>query len=316
MKKKSISYAKWGYIFLIPFFVVYCIFALVPLVQTFYYSFIEYYVDTGTVSIFNPDGNIVDNGFCGFANFKEAVTGKGHFFSCLGNTVILWLIGFIPQIFFSLLLAVWFTDIRLKLKAQGFFKTVIYLPNIVMASALGLLFYSLFINNGPLDSVLGGLTDKPSLMDTIWGARGIAGFINFMMWYGNTTILLMAAIMGIDTSLYESAQIDGATPTQTFWKITIPLIKPILAFVLITSMIGGLQMFDVPTFIAGDAGYPQGKMQTLVMVIQTGKDSSVGLVGAISVMIFIITAILGFLTLKVMNDDGSGKKKKKKPAKG
>jgi ABC-type sugar transport system permease subunit len=81
-------------------------------------------------------------------------------------------------------------------------------------------------------------------------------------------------------------------------------------------MIGGLQMFDVPTFIAGDAGYPQGKMQTLVMVIQTGKDSSVGLVGAISVMIFIITAILGFLTLKVMNDDGSGKKKKKKPAKG
>lgn len=314
MKKKSISYAKWGYIFLVPFFVVYIIFALVPLVQTFYYSFMDRYVDTGAVSIFNPNGNIVDNGFCGLKNFKDVLVGENaQFTQALVNTVVIWLVGFIPQIVFSLLLAVWFTDIRLKLKAQGFFKTVIYLPNVIMASAISLLFYSLFTKGGSLDTLLNSGSDI-SLLDKVWGARGIVGFINFMMWYGNTTILLMAAIMGIDTSLYESAQIDGANPTQTFWRITIPLIKPILAYVLITSMIGGLQMFDVPQFIGSDIGSPAGKLKTIVMIIQTGKDSAIGQVGAISVLIFIISAILGFLTLKVMNDE-PGKKKKKKPAK-
>ena len=314
MKKKSISYAKWGYIFLVPFFVVYIIFALVPLVQTFYYSFMDRYVDTGAVSIFNPNGNIVDNGFCGLKNFKDVLVGENaQFTQALVNTVVIWLVGFIPQIVFSLLLAVWFTDIRLKLKAQGFFKTVIYLPNVIMASAISLLFYSLFTKGGSLDTLLNSGSDI-SLLDKVWGARGIVGFINFMMWYGNTTILLMAAIMGIDTSLYESAQIDGANPTQTFWRITIPLIKPILAYVLVTSMIGGLQMFDVPQFIGSDIGSPAGKLKTIVMIIQTGKDSAIGQVGAISVLIFIISAILGFLTLKVMNDE-PGKKKKKKPAK-
>ena len=314
MKKKSISYAKWGYIFLVPFFVVYIIFALVPLVQTFYYSFMDRYVDTGAISIFNPNGNVVDNGFCGLKNFKDVLVGENaQFTQALVNTVVIWLVGFIPQIVFSLLLAVWFTDIRLKLKAQGFFKTVIYLPNVIMASAISLLFYSLFTKGGSLDTLLNSGSDI-SLLDKVWGARGIVGFINFMMWYGNTTILLMAAIMGIDTSLYESAQIDGANPTQTFWRITIPLIKPILAYVLITSMIGGLQMFDVPQFIGSDMGSPAGKLKTIVMIIQTGKDSAIGQVGAISVLIFIISAILGFLTLKVMNDE-PGKKKKKKPAK-
>jgi len=225
MKKKSISYAKWGYIFLVPFFVVYILFALVPLVQTFYYSFMDRYVDTGAVSIFNPNGNVVDNGFCGLKNFKDVLVGdNAQFTQALGNTIIIWLVGFIPQIVFSLLLAVWFTDIRLKLKAQGFFKTVIYLPNVIMASAISLLFYSLFTKGGSLDTLLNSGSDI-SLLNKVWGARGIVGFINFMMWYGNTTILLMAAIMGIDTSLYESAQIDGANPTQTFWRITIPLIK-------------------------------------------------------------------------------------------
>ncbi len=315
MKRKSISYAKWGYIFLIPFFVVYIIFALTPLVQTFYYSFIDYKVDTGTVSIFNPDGNVVDNGFCGLQNYIDVLGKDGTFTTSLKNTVVLWLIGFIPQIAVSLLLAVWFTDIRLKLKAQGFFKTIIYLPNVIMASAISLLFYSLFTQGGALYDLfdkMAGLDTSP--LNTVWGSRFIVGFINFLMWYGNTTILLMAAIMGIDTSLYESAQIDGANSTQTFWKITIPLIRPILAYVIITSMIGGLQMYDVPTLLGDSSGGPKGVLMTLVMQIQLGRDSAVGVVGAISVLVFIISAILGFIVLKVMDDSPKKKKKKKKPA--
>ncbi|MBO5448280.1 MAG: sugar ABC transporter permease [Ruminococcus sp.] len=321
MKKKSISYAKWGYIFLLPFFITYCVFNLTPLVQTFYYSFLDYKKDTGSVSIFNTGSNIINNGFCGLDNFKTVLGEGGEFFKTLKNTTVIWLIGFIPQIVVSLLLAVWFTDLRLKIKAQGFFKTVIYLPNVIMASAIALLFYSLFTQGGALYTVFDKFTsDDISLLNKVGGARAIVGFINFMMWYGNTTILLMAAIMGIDPSLYESSQIDGATPSETFWKITIPLIKPLLSYVLITSMIGGIQMYDVPQLLAGDSGNPSGSLKTLVMVIQTGKDSNIGTTAAISVLIFIISAVLGLLAFNAMNDKPVNNKKKKKkktyPAKG
>ena len=316
MKRKSISYAKWGYIFLIPFFVVYVIFSLVPLVQTFYYSFIDYTVSQGQAQSVRQAtdvaSNVIDNGFCGLANYKEVIVGDTPIFlSSLKNTMILWIIGFIPQIAVSLLLAVWFTDIRLKLKATGFFKTVIYLPNVIMASAFSLLFYNIFTRSGPFDSLF-----NMQILETASGSRVVVGLINFIMWYGNTTILLMASIMVIDTSLYESAQIDGANPTQTFWSITIPLIKPIFAYVVVTSMIGGLQMYDVPYLVGGTGGGPKTVLLTLVFQIQKGKNSNVSLVAALSVLIFIVSAILGFITLKIMKDDSVktryGKKKKKK----
>lgn len=312
MKKKGISQDYWGYIFLIPFFLVYAIFSLWPLLQTFFYAFRDYKVDTGSISIFDTGSRIIDNGFCGLSNFGAVMGSDGEFFRTLGNTVVVWLLGFIPQIILSLLLAVWFTDLRLKIKAQGFFKTVIYLPNVIMASAISLLFFLLFTKGGALYQIL-QTKDGESLLTTVWGTRAIIGFINFIMWYGNTTILLMAAIMGIDPSLYESSQIDGANPSQTFWKITIPLIKPILSYVLITSMIGGLQTYDVPALLAGDSGNPKGSVKTLVMVIQTGKDSNIGQTAAISVLIFIISAVLGFLAFNSMNEKPVKKKKNAKP---
>ncbi len=318
--RKKISYAKWGYIFLIPFFLVYVVFSLTPLLQTLIYSFIDIKVDSGAVASVRGGGgggtSEINNGFCGLANYIDVLTGSKLFTSSFWNTVVLWLIGFIPQIVMSLLLAVWFTDIRLKLKAQGFFKTVIYLPNVIMASAISLLFYTLFARGGAMYDLICSLTGtEDSWIDVAGGARVVVGFINFMMWYGNTTILLMAAILGIDTSLYEASQIDGANPTQTFWQITIPLIKPILSFVFVTSMIGGLQMYDVPYIIGGNAGGPKQVLMTLVAQIQKGKTSAVGSVAALSMLVFLVSAVLGFMTLKVMDDDSVktryGKKKKK-----
>ena len=147
------------------------------------------------------------------------------------------------------MLAAWFTDLRLKLKGQTFFKTVIYMPNLIMASAFAMLFFALFSDNGPVNAALVGmgiLKEPFSFLNSVWGNRGLIGLMNFLMWFGNTTIMLMAAIMGVDPTLYEAAELDGCTPNQMFWKITIPLIRPILVYVMITSMIGGLQMFDIP----------------------------------------------------------------------
>ena len=164
-----------------------------------------------------------------------------------------------PQIIVSLLLAVWFTDNRLRIRCQPFFKTVIYMPNLIMASAFAMLFFALFSDNGPVNAALvsAGILKEPfRFLSSIAGTRGLVALMNFLMWFGNTTILLMAAVMGIDLSLFEAAEIDGCTPSQIFWKITMPLIRPILVYVMITSLIGGLQMFDVPQIFDQRQGQP------------------------------------------------------------
>ena len=146
-----------------------------------------------------------------------------------GNTIILWLMGFIPQIFFSLLLAAWFTDNRLKLKCQGFFKTVIYMPNLIMASAFSMLIFVLFADQGPVNSMIQSLGGEPiRFLSNIWGTRSLVALMNFLMWFGNTTIILMAAMMGISPAMFEAAQIDGAGTFRCFIHVVLPVCQPIL----------------------------------------------------------------------------------------
>ena len=291
-KKGSISYAKWGYIFIAPFFIIFAVFQLIPLASTIYYSFFEYY--RSGLKIIGPS-------FVGLKNYITLfATDLPKYFS---NTLILWIIGFIPQIAVSLLLAAWFTDLRLKLKGQTFFKTVIYMPNLIMASAFAMLFFALFSDNGPVNAVLlsmGWIKTPISFLNTVWGNRGLIGLMNFLMWFGNTTIMLMAAIMGVDPTLYEAAELDGCTPNQMFWKITIPLIRPILVYVMITSMIGGLQMFDVPQVLTNALGTPNRTSTTLVMYLNNYLKTSknYGMSGAISVVIFVITGLLSLVVFK------------------
>ena len=292
---KVVSYNKWGYIFLIPFIVVYLVFQFIPLVSTVYNSFFENY-RSGLTQI-GPN-------FVGLANYAKLIT-NGDLIQYTKNTMIMWILGFIPQIFFSLLLGAWFTDPSLRLKFQQFFKTVIYLPNLIMASAFAMLFFTLFADSGPVNSILvsmGVISQPFKFMSNIWATRSLVGFMNFIMWFGNTTILLMAGMMGIDQSLFEAAEVDGATSNQVFFRITLPLLRPILVYVLITSLIGGLQMFDVPQILTNGTGDPARTSMTLIMYLNKHLFSkNYGLGGALSVMLFIITGILSMIVFRFSN---------------
>ena len=291
-KSKIVQYNKWGYIFLIPFMVVYLLFQLIPLITTIWNSFFENYL-SGLMQI-GPN-------FIGLGNYVDILSNPDLWLYA-GNTIIMWILCFIPQVFFSLLLAAWFTDPSLRLKGQGFFKTVIYLPNLIMASAFAMLFYTLFSVSGPVNSILiqiGLLKEPFDFLQNIWAARGLVGFMNFIMWFGNTTILLMAGMLGIDPSLFEAAQVDGANSTQIFFKVTLPLLKPIFIYVLITSLIGGLQMFDVPQVLTKSTGDPMRTTLTLIMYLNKHLYSkNYGMGGALSVLLFIITAILSLLVFR------------------
>lgn len=296
---KVVSYNKWGYIFLIPFTLVFVVFQLVPLVSTIYNSFFENY-RTGLIQV-GPN-------FVGLQNYKTILS-DGDLLQYSKNTLIMWLLGFVPQIVVSLLLGAWFSDPRLRLKGAGFFKTVIYLPNLIMASAFSMLFFTLFADGGPINSILtqlGILSQPYSFMSHAGSTRGLVALMNFLMWFGNTTILLMAGMMGIDTSLFEAAEVDGATSTQVFFKITLPLLRPILVYVVITSLIGGLQMFDVPQIFTNGTGEPMRSSMTLIMYLNKHLFSrNYGLAGALSVILFIITGILSMLVFKFSDKKGA-----------
>ena len=297
MKKKQkgrvVRYNRWGYIFLTPFAVVYVVFQLIPLLTTIYNSFFENY-RSGLIQV-GPN-------FVGLENY-QTILGNEELWTYASNTMIMWFGCFVPQIIISLLLGAWFSDPGLRLKGQRFFKTVIYLPNLIMASAFSMLFFTLFSDGGPVNSLLidiGILSEPYKFLSNIWSTRGLISFMNLIMWFGNTTLLLMAGMMGIDTSLFEAAQVDGATSTQIFYRITLPLLKPILVYTLITSLIGGIQMFDVPQILTNGNGNPVRSAMTLIMYLNKHLYSrNFGLGGALSVVLFVVTGILSLIVYRM-----------------
>lgn len=294
----GVSYAKWGYIFIAPFFIVYSIFTLYPQLLTIYNSFFENYRQ-GLMQV-GPK-------FVGFANYVKLFTpDKNNSIDVLKyawNTIVLWVLGAIPQITIAMLLAIFFTSYRLNIRGQQFFKAVIYMPNLIMASAFSMLFYTLFSTVGPVNHILmeASLVTEPidffAFKVTV---RGLICFMNFLLWFGNTTILLMAGIMGIDQDMFDAAQIDGANSLQVFFRVTLPLLMPILVYTVITAMIGGLQMFDVPQILTNGGGTPNRTSMTLIMYLNNYLKTSknYGMAGAISVIIFIITGLLSIFVYR------------------
>ena len=298
IRRKGVSYAKWGYIFIAPFFIAYAIFHLAPQVLTVYNSFFENYREGLTQ---------VGPNFVGLKNYVTLFTpdssGSVDILKYAGNTVALWVGGAVPQILAALLLAIFFTSYRLRIKGQAFFKAVIYLPNLIMASAFSMLFYTLFSNVGPVNQLLMQLGWSDHVIDFFavkFTVRGLICLMNFLMWFGNTTILLMAGIMGIDQSLFEASTIDGASSLQTFFRVTLPLLTPILVYTIITALIGGLQMFDVPQVLTNGLGTPNRTSTTLIMYLNNylGTSKNYGMAGAISVVVFILTGLLSVLVFK------------------
>ena len=294
---KSVSYAKWGYIFIAPFFVVYIAFTLVPQFLTVYNSFFESYRD-GLKQI-GPN-------FVGLDNYKTLFspdsTGTILILKYAANTMIMWFLGALPQFVIAMLLAIFFTSARLNIKGQGFFKTVIYMPNLIMAAAFSMLFFTLFSRVGPIQALLenwGVLDASFDFFSHRITVRGMIELMNFLMWFGNTTIVLMAGIMGIEQSLFESATLDGANSVQVFFRVTFPLLMPIFVYCLITAMIGGIQMFDVPQVLTKGNGAPNETTRTMVMYLNSYlTNKNYGMAGAISVVIFALTGGLGFFVYR------------------
>ena len=163
-----------------------------------------------------------------------------------------------------------------------------------------MLFFTLFSPVGPINQVLlaHGIVEKSvNFLGIKISVRILISLMNFLMWFGNTTILLMAGIQGIDQNMFEAAEIDGANSLQVFFRVTLPLLAPILVYTIITAMIGGLQMFDVPQVLTNGKGTPDRASMTMVMYLNNylGTSKNYGMAGAISVILFLVSSALSLV---------------------
>jgi len=276
----------YGYIFIAPFIIGFLLFGLYPVYNTLYLSFTD-------ATLLSP--NSIN--WVGLKNFSRLFA-DNTFMRAVGNTWLIWILNFIPQIGIAMLLSVWFTSTRLRIKAVGVWRAIFFLPNLLMPAAVAALFFSLFSFYGPVNQFLvraGLLPEDMQFLQNKTVARGLVVFIQWWMWFGQTIIILMAGMTSISVSLYEAAMVDGATASQMFWRITVPLLKPILIYIFVTSLVGGMQMFDIPYLLTDGRGSPAGSIMTNNILMYLKFASSKGHIGAASsvgVLVFIMTSVV------------------------
>ena len=185
------------------------------------------------------------------------------------------------------------------------------------------MFKALFSQYGPITQTLkewGVIAKNFDFMSSVAGSRGLISGILWWMWFGNTTLLLISGVLGIDPGLFEAADIDGATGFEKFRYITLPLLKPIMLYTLVTSSIGGLQMYDIPALFnvpeTGLVGLPDDKTTTMAMYIMRLYNSDVGKAAAVSVILFAVTLIVSLILFASMSDKDERRMKKARKAGG
>jgi multiple sugar transport system permease protein len=252
-KARSLRKDNVGYLFIAPYFFFYLLLGVYPLIHTFWLTFQKF-------DGFKPAT------WAGLANwarifdFGNKEVFDPMFWKSIANTWIIWGMNFIPQLLLALLLAVILAND--KLKGGGAFRAIYYLPNLVTAASVGTLFQVLLgWQEGTVNKILVGLNvidaaHKINFFGSELYMRMAIAFIQFWMWFGNSSLLIMAGIKAIPGDLYEAAVVDGANGWQKFTKITLPLIRPTMTYIMVTSLIGGMQIFDIPKTIMFNSDGP------------------------------------------------------------
>lgn len=291
MSKKR---TKYGVLFVAPFVIAFCVFQLYPILYSFYLSLTK---------------QVAANEFelQGLQNYAFIIKDE-LFWKSVGNTMLIWLGCFIPQIIVALAMAVLLSQYRLR--GAGVFRAVFYLPNLVTTASIGILFGVLFDwQAGTVNKVLmaSNIIQEPIYwMNNPTFARLITMFIQWWMWFGHSIILLTAGVNAIPMDVIEASIVDGCTGMKRFKNITLPLLKPTLLYVLVTSLIGGMQIFDIPTALTGGTGEPQKSLLTMVMYLYNtafiNRNYSYG--ATISYGLFVIIMIFSLMFFKVMYPKG------------
>lgn len=298
---KLTSYNRWGYIFVAPFVIVFAIFSIYPVVRTLYLSF----TDLKVMGAAN---------WVGFDNYVRVFTDK-FFWRALLNTVRIWVVNIILQLGLAFLLVIVFSNLNWKIKGLQQFRIIYYLPNLIAATSLAFLFKTLLDHRfGTFNILISSIYKMfgASYTPIDWlGSPSAAPYtiavIQSWIWFGNSFLMLMASVQGISKDYFEAAAIDGANTWTIFKNITLPLINPIMMYVAITSLIGGLQMFDLPYLMVTATTGSYDNVQTVMMYLYkfgfTTGSIQTGYASAVAYALFLIILGVTIIQLKFFNKD-------------
>src|SRR6478609_8356584 len=285
------------YLYISPFFLLFALTGLFPLLYT------------GWVSLHNWNLIGGQGKFIGFDNFGF-VLGQPYFWNAVGNTVSIFLLSSVPQVILALLIA---AVLDANLRARTFWRMGVLVPFVVAPVAVGLIFNNLFADQfGLVNNVLAllGLDPVRWHSDQLASHLAIATMVNFR-WIGYNALIFLAAMQAIPRDVFEAATIDGAGRVRQFLSVTVPLLRPTVIFVAITSTIGGLQIFDEPrVFDQSGLGGADRQWQTLTMYIwELGwGQRNFGRASAVAWLLFlmiVLIALLNFLlTRRIANQGG------------
>jgi lactose/L-arabinose transport system permease protein len=288
MKQMSLStkYRWWGWFFVIPAAIFIFVLCFYPMVSAFIMSL--------------QSGRSNNLRFVGLRNYTRLFQDE-VFLASVGNVFIFLIFQVPAMLFLALILASILNDEKLKFK--GFFRTCVFLPCTIALVSSALLFRSFFANDGIVNSILVslGILSEPIswLTHPLW-AKVVIILVITWRWTGYNTIFYLAGLQNIDTSIYEAARIDGASALQQFFKITIPLLRPVILLTTIMSTNGTLQLFAEPKNITD--GGPGKATLTLSLHIYKLSFEGVpqfGYAAAVSYTILIMVAILSFVQMKI-----------------
>lgn len=241
--------------------------------------------------------------FAGVSNYLRLLDDP-VFISSLKNTILY----FVIQVPVMLVLALIVASIlnNSKLKFRGIFRTAIFIPCVTSLVAYSLLFRSMFAEDGFINNVLMGLhiidDPIPWLMDTFWAKVVIILAITWR-WTGYNMIFFLSSLQNIDEDIYQAAEIDGAGAWDKFWKITVPLLKPVILLTAIMSTSGTLQLFDEVVNITN--GGPNNSTMTIshyIYNLSFKYSPDFGYATAVSFVVFVLIAVLSLLQMKVSGD--------------
>ena len=285
------------YLYIAPFFLLFFVTGLFPLVYT------------GWVALHDWDLIMGKGEFVGMTNYLDVLTGRG-FWRALANTVSIFVLSSVPQIAAALLIA---TLLDRNLRAKTFWRMGVLLPYVVAPVAVALIFNNLFADRFGLVNLLletAGLEPVRWHSDRLASHIAIATMINFR-WTGYNALILLAAMQAIPRDLYEQAAIDGANAWRQFWSVTVPMLRPTLIFVIITSTIGGLQIFDEPKMYDqfGRGGADQQWQTLTIYLYELGwTRADFGAASAVAVLLFLVIVAFGLvnflLTRRIAHEDG------------
>lgn len=284
--RNSIGERIAPYAYIAPFFLIFGIFGLFPLLFTFYVALFDW----------NP---VAAHTFVGLDNFSRLFDDP-RFWNAMRNTLSIWVLSTVPQLVIALGLAHLLNHTRLRFATL--FRMSMLVPYITSVAATTVVFAQLFDRDyGMLNWVLHLVGVGPiDFVQSTWGSHVMIATMVIWRWTGYTTLLYLASLQAISRDIYEAASVDGAGSWKQFRHITIPSLRPVIVFTIVTSTIGGLQIFTEPLLVSRSAPLtcgPVRQCQTLTLFLfeQGFGQFKFGYGAAIGVSLFVLVVAFALL---------------------